>query len=359
MLRWWPQRRRRRSAAAVVVPTDSVDEYQGGPPDGTDVSAWCAATDTVPLTGSRPELRSGRPEQAARLSPASGPGLDDRAGRVEPVEGLVDAAGEPAMDGGVLVGAVAAPEGQVQVHVLGPLTVTVDGQRVAWGGSRHRALFQYLLLRPSPVHREELMELLWPEHSYNSARNNLNVCVHGLRRSLRTAGPGRDFVVYREGCYSLSGTVGWAIDRDEFLRLARRARSLASGDRLPQAIVAAGAATALYRGPLFQDDPAADWFAPERRWLHEQHLDLLEADVVWRLDLDDVEGAREVASRMLREEPCRESVHRLLMRCYARKHQGDLLVRQYQLCISTLDKQLGIAPTPETVRLYEELADTG
>ena len=77
----------------------------------------------------------------------------------------------------------------VIVRVLGRLDVQVAGVPVAsWGGQRTRTLFQYLLMRRRPVHREVLMELLWPGHTYSSARNNLNVCVYGLRRAWRHLG---------------------------------------------------------------------------------------------------------------------------------------------------------------------------
>ena len=258
----------------------------------------------------------------------------------------------------VAPGAIPANGTCVRVGVLGPLVVAVGEQQVTWGGSRNRSLFQYLLLHAGPVHREELMELLWTNHSYHSARNNLNVAVHGLRRALHTAGPGNDYVVYRDGCYGLHDGVRWSIDRDRFLGLALRARSSASHGRVPLAVATAADAVTLYRGSLFQDDLLMDWFAPERRWLHEQHVELLELEAGWQFGLGDVDGARLTVSRELREEPCRESAHRLLMRCYALQHQGDLVARQYQLCVTTLDKEFGIGPTSETVRLYEELADT-
>jgi DNA-binding SARP family transcriptional activator len=246
----------------------------------------------------------------------------------------------------------------VDVLVLGALSVSAVGSRVTWSGTRHRALFQYLLLHTGPAHREELMELLWPGHSHSSARNNLNVSVHGLRRSLRAMDDRGDFVLYRDGCYYLNDTMDWRVDREMFLENVRRAHLLVSHAELPKAVAAAHSAIELYRGPLFQDDPAADWFASERRWLHEQYIELVERHAEWLLELGDIAGARMAAGRVLRDEPCRESVHRLLMRCYALQHQGDLVVRQYQQCVAALEQQLGISPTPETTRLYEELADT-
>ncbi len=74
---------------------------------------------------------------------------------------------------------------EVPVQILGPFEVRVHGDQVAnWGAQKNRTLLQYLILHPDrPVHREVLMELLWPRHSYASARNNLNVCLYGVRQA--------------------------------------------------------------------------------------------------------------------------------------------------------------------------------
>jgi len=244
----------------------------------------------------------------------------------------------------------------VAVHVLGPFKVATGDRTVVWGGTRSRMLFQFLLLRARPVRREELMELLWPGYSYQAARNNLNVCLHGARRSLQPGEAEREHIVYRDGCYGLNKDLVWAVDRDRFVSLSNAAHSLAARRQLAGARRAAACAVAAYGGHLLQDETAAEWFEPDRHWLHEQYLGVLELEVEVRLDLDDVDGARATARRIMCEDPSRESGHRLLMRCYARQHQGDLLARQYHQCVNTLEQQLGIGPTPETVRLYHELS---
>ena len=284
---------------------------------------------------------------AARAGPLNRP--------PDPVEHLDDPVEDPAEDPADDPLHDAGEAADVAVHVLGPFKVATGDRTVVWGGTRARTLFQYMLLHPRPVHREELMELLWPGYSYRAARNNLNVCLHGVRRSLQASGPNREHVVYRDGCYGLNPELRWSVDRDRFVALSVAARSLAAEKRFGKALSAATSAGAAYGGPLLQDDHAAEWFEPDRRWLHEQFLGVLELEVGMRLDADDVDGARATARRILCEDPCRESGHRLLMRCYARQHQGDLLTRQYHQCLSALEQQLGIGPTTETVRLYHEL----
>src|SRR5215469_480408 len=79
-----------------------------------------------------------------------------------------------------------APAADVAALVLGPLELSVAGRRVLrWNSLKARAVFQYLLIHQDrPIRRDVLMELQWPDHTRNSARNNLNVALYSLRNTL-------------------------------------------------------------------------------------------------------------------------------------------------------------------------------
>ena len=81
---------------------------------------------------------------------------------------------------------VPTPVADVATWALGPLEVHVAGRRIPkWNSLKARAVFQYLLIHQDrPTRRDVLMELQWPNHSHNSARNNLNVALYSLRNTL-------------------------------------------------------------------------------------------------------------------------------------------------------------------------------
>ena len=248
----------------------------------------------------------------------------------------------------------------IVVRVLGQLDVQVAGAQVAsWGGQRTRTLFQYLLMHRRPVHREVLMELLWPGHTYSSARNNLNVCVYDLRRALGVTSPGTRYVVYRDACYSLNRALAWEIDRDRFVDAAERGRRSEGRVPISEAVAALERAVSAYAGPLFDGDLAADWFLPERTALHELFLQVLERLAGLLAERGDLDGAQSALERLLREDGCRESAHRLLMSCFASRGQRDLVARQFQRCIARLDTDLDITPSAETVDLFHALTQAG
>lgn len=253
-----------------------------------------------------------------------------------------------------------ARQPDVVVRVLGRLDVQVAGVQVAsWGGQRARTLFQYLLMHRRPVHREVLLELLWPGHTYSSARNNLNVCVYGLRRALGVTSPGARYIVYRDACYSLNRALAWEIDRDRFVDAAERGRRCEDPGTSGDAVAVLERAVSAYGGPLFDGDPAADWFLPERTALLELFLQVLERLARLLAERGDLDGAQRALELLLREDGCRESAHRLLMNCFARRGQRDLVARQFQRCTARLDADLEITPSAQTVDLFHALTRAG
>jgi DNA-binding SARP family transcriptional activator len=122
-----------------------------------------------------------------------------------------------------------------------------------------------------------------------------------------------------------------------------------------EAITAYQRAVRVYRGPLFEDDTISEWYLPTRRHLEEIYLQALERLAELHLSVGDPGAAEDEAQRALATDPCRESSHRLLMRCYARRHQHHLVSRQLQICAAALKQELGISPAPETLQVCETL----
>jgi DNA-binding SARP family transcriptional activator len=199
------------------------------------------------------------------------------------------------------------------------------------------------------------MDLLWRGYRPQSARNNLNVAIYAVRRDFAAAAGGAAHLVYAGGCYVLSPELVWRIDLDTFgAALADADRALAGGDA-GRAADGYRRATSLYRGPLLEDEPNGEWHLDERRFVEERYLGAAEALAALRLDDGDVGEAVSLGERVLRTDSCRESAHRLLMRCFARQQQGHLVARQYRRCQELLGRELGLRPAGETRRLYQEL----
>lgn len=253
--------------------------------------------------------------------------------------------------------APATPDADIAASALGPLEVHVAGRRVPrWTSLKARAVFQYLLIHQDrPIRRDVLMSLQWPDHSHNSARNNLNVALYSLRNTLEGLGQGAQPVLYRDGCYSLNPELTWWIDRNEFLAAVDDAQQAHRERRPEQVIGAYRKAIGLYRGPLFEDDGDGEWYLPEQRRLQDLYGQALEGIAEIHFRLGELADAQRFGQLALGHDPCSESSHRLLMRCYASRHQQQLVGRQYRVCVDALRDELGVTPSDETVKLFREL----
>ena len=252
---------------------------------------------------------------------------------------------------------VGRSDAEVAASVLGPLELTVAGHRILrWNSLKARTVFQYLIIQVDrPVRREVLMELMWPDHSAGSARNNLNAALYSLRNTLDERGRKIQYILYRDGCYLPNPELMWWIDRTEFLTTLQRAERAQRDGHSQEAIDTYLRAIRLYRGPLFEDDREGDWYLPEQRHLKQLYLQALESLARLHLDLRDLATAVQFGQLAIGTDPCCEPAHRLLMRCYAQQHQQQLVSRQYRLCSAALHDELGVSPGADTVELFHSL----
>jgi predicted ATPase len=140
----------------------------------------------------------------------------------------------------------------VRVTLLGGFAAAVDGTPVpesAWRLRKARELVKLLALAQGHrLHREQAMDVLWPDRDPAAAVNNLHQAVHVARRALD---PGA--IELRDEVLTLHAE----IDVEAFELAADRARRL----RLPAAYRGALAA---YGGELLPENRYDDW-AEERR----------------------------------------------------------------------------------------------
>jgi DNA-binding SARP family transcriptional activator/GAF domain-containing protein len=261
--------------------------------------------------------------------------------------------------------ALASATGEVpylDLRCLGTFAVLSDGVSVPperFARRRSLTLLKVLLTRyEKQVHREELMELLWPERDPESATTLLNVAVHYLRRGLDPAArEGRASVIRTSSEYYAFNT-DWPhrVDKEEFLQLVDLAGQQEARGQQAQALETCRSAIALYAGDLFEEELYSDWCAVEREYLRELFLSLLRRTAGLVLGLGDAETAVACYRRALLVDPTLEDIHRALMETLWRAGRRDEALRQYRECRAVLQRDLGIDPLPETEALRQQIA---
>src|SRR5439155_3644745 len=69
----------------------------------------------------------------------------------------------------------------------------------------------------------------------------------------------------------------------------------------------------------------------------------------------DPAGAIAYAERLLRQDPLHEETYRLLMRLNDSLGDRARAIRVYHVCVATLERELGVAPSAATREVYEAL----
>jgi DNA-binding SARP family transcriptional activator len=257
--------------------------------------------------------------------------------------------GSPAL--GFVIDKTAVP--QLRLRLLGGFRAERVGGRPVTGWHRRCAKTLTKLLATSPghrLHREQVLEMLWPDVELESALNSFGKALHAARRALEPGLPpraGSSYLRLTDSMVALNLEHVW-IDVDDFEQLAERALR----DR---EISAYEAALAAYGGELLPEDRYEDWCAERREYAAELHLRLL-LSVAEELEGRGSHG--EAAARLrevLHHDPTREDVHRRLMALYVSAGMRDHAVRQFQICRDVLRRELDLAPGAATQALYEEL----
>jgi DNA-binding SARP family transcriptional activator len=217
------------------------------------------------------------------------------------------------------------------VRLLGGFLVEVDGVSVpadAWRHRRGADLVKLLALAPEHrLHREQLMDRLWPELGPEAAAANLRKAVHYARRALG----GKDAIDSTSDMLVLWPIGELSVDAQR--AEAEAIKSLATGARLE-------AVAELLAGELLPEDRYADWAQPYRERLRDRRLELLRAAGHWDrvLELDRTD-----------EEACRA-----LMRAQLEMGNRRAAIRQFQRLREILRVDLGLGPEPSTVALFEQ-----
>lgn len=250
----------------------------------------------------------------------------------------------------------------LDLRCLGPFAVLRDGRLVPpeqFARRRSLTLLKILLTRyGKPVHREELMELLWPEADPRAARTLLNVVVHYLRRGLEPDAPadGRSSFIHTSGdAYWFNIEAPHRLDSQEFLALARRASDEEQAGRPGEAIALYRRAIAIYQGDFLEDEPYSDWCVLEREYLRKTFLTALRHAARLHARQGEVDAAVAYYRRALHADATLEDVHRALMELLWQAGRRDEALRQYHECRAVLERELGISPMPETESLRQRI----
>ena len=244
-----------------------------------------------------------------------------------------------------------APEA-VRVWLLGGFWVSVGSRTIEqdqWRLRKAASLVKLLAIAPGHrIHREQVMNLLWPDLGRKAASNNLRRVLHAARKVLAPATGSLYLASQDESLMLCPGGQLW-VDAEAFAESAVSARR----SRDPSAY---RAAIELYAGELLPDDRYEEWAENRRGQLRRLYFELLVELSGLHEERGEYGQAAEMLLRALSEEPTNEEAHAGLMRLYALSGRPGEALTQYERLRETLSGRLGTAPGATTRALRDKIA---
>jgi DNA-binding SARP family transcriptional activator len=227
---------------------------------------------------------------------------------------------------------------RVDITLLGRFGVTIDGDPVPDEGWRRRqaaTIVKLLALAPNRrLHREQVIDALWPDLGIDEAAPRLHKSAHFARKVCDA----KDAVVLADETLSLFPDSDVHIDAVAFDKAASEAEQEGTAE-------AAAAALALHTGDLLPDDLYEPWGDEPRERLRALRYGLLRQAERW--------------DELLACDPADEEAHVALMRNYRDAGDRRAALRQFERMDRALRRELGVGPTREAVELRDELLASG
>ena len=210
------------------------------------------------------------------------------------------------------------PAPAIVVCCFGGLRVSRDGQPLDLASikPRARSLLRLLAVHPGrALHRDAIVEALWPEHDPAAGTRSLQVAVSSLRQLLEP-GVGRGcsaFIVRQGDGYLLAMPPGSTSDVAMFTDAMGVGRDHLRRGHAPEAADAFRQAIDVYTGELVPEEGAAEWVVKQR---HRTQMDA--ADAAGALGeeaaaLGDIAGAIHWFEHCLAIDAYRDGVWRRLV----------------------------------------------
>ena len=239
----------------------------------------------------------------------------------------------------------------LRIRLFGSLDLERDGHALARFPSRKvRDLFTYLILNRETTHsREHLAGLFWGDSDEDKARHSLNTALWRLNGVLAegAAERGRALLRVTPQEIGFNPAAEYWLDVAEFESRCALADSCSNADQ--QAALYSQAVT-FYGGDLLADC-YEEWCISERERLQCLYLRALSQLLKYHSRRECTESAIDCARRILVADSLREEVHRELIQLYMASGQTASALRQYRVCEELLQRELAVAPMPETQAL--------
>ncbi|HQD19989.1 MAG TPA: response regulator [Bacillota bacterium] len=236
----------------------------------------------------------------------------------------------------------------LEIECFGGLAVRIGGKPVKWGRAKAEELFCYLLVNQgSGVHKETILENLWPGYDPHRALPILHTAASKLRNIFAPL-EGNIRLEYAASRYCLT----IAESKCDYFFVEDVLSKCAAADVINYGAVEK-AAQLLCRG--FLKDRGYLWAMEKEEEMRAGLCVILQSHVEKCLAKRNMEGMVQPLKLFLNLVPYDEEGNNLLLEYYARLNNGAGLIEHYRWLVKVLREEYDMEPAISTRKLYQEL----
>lgn len=236
------------------------------------------------------------------------------------------------------------PAEHLTISTFGGLCIEIDGKKLdGWKTKKAEELFALVLHHGRrKVHREQLMEILWPDMELKQASNNLYTVSYYVRRFLRDHGLEDFFVRDKEQYYV-------QLDQAEtdYVVFSRGIQNLHGNSTLAEMVAVAN----LYQGRYFGDQ-GYSWSESQAVWFENCYLELQLRIADTYEQQGDLDSAIITLKDLLRYLPYSEKAYERILPILYQAQNVVELRRYYEQYERMMVEELGLPPSDKVIRLW-------
>lgn len=251
----------------------------------------------------------------------------------------------------------AHPGYSLKVQALGQFRVWLGDREVEdrdWQRGKAKELFQLFLTKRSQfLMKEDIFQILWPEHLEKNADRDFKVALNALNNVLEPGRKARSapFFIIREGTgYGINPQAVLDLDSQLFEEWAEAGLEEIN---IEKSIEDLERALFLYNGDFLPERRYEDWCINERERLLVYFLRSAEKLAQLNVRMENYDSAIHWCQKILHKDRTWEEAYRLLMFCYYRKNNRPQAIKWYKKCCEVLEQELGVTPLEPTRHMYD------
>lgn len=248
----------------------------------------------------------------------------------------------------------------IQVQTLGSFLVHRQNEPIPakeWGRDTSVQLFQFLVTarHRRGLHKEQIIDRIWEDVDGKAGDQNFKVALHGMNKAIEPERKSRTeprYIVRQGVTYQLNLAEIW-IDADaveQFIAIGNQALT----DDPKVAEIAYREAIDLYHGTYLPNRLYEDWSSDERERLQVLTLGAYLTLGELLIEKNPMESIR-LAQLALQIDAAWEDAYRIQMAAYFQKGNRPMAIKTFQQCEKVLEREFGIEPLPETLRLLRKI----